>query len=208
MRVIAGKYKRARLCGPGPKNKNIRATYDRVRENVFNLLGDSVEGAAVLDLFGGSGSIGIEAASRGAESVLFVESSPEALRLIRRNIENLGLESRCRVVRADAVKFLHLSGERDRYDIIYADPPYRSDLFGKAAAAIEKNSRLAEGGTLVGEHGRPGGPPETDRIGRLEKTDTRKYGRTWLTLWKWAGDENQTRTTDAEGVHRAERDSR
>ncbi len=189
MRVIAGKFKRRPLSGPGPKNENIRATYDRVRENVFNLLGERVEEAAVLDLFAGTGSIGIEAISRGAASVVFVDHSHEALNLVRRNTARLGIGAQCRIIKADSVGFLQRRNNDGKFDIIYIDPPYRSDLFEKTAALTAANNWLAQGGIVIGEHGKPGRPPATDRAGALEKVDTRKYGRSWLTLWQWAGTE-------------------
>lgn len=191
MRVIAGKYKRAWLSGPGPDNESIRATYDRVRENVFNLIGARVEEAAVLDLFAGSGCIGIEAISRGAADVVFIDQGPEALKLIRKNTGRLGVGAQCSIIKADVLKFLKRPNKNRKFDLIYIDPPYRSDLFDKTLELIAKNDWLSEEGLVIGEHGKPGRPPEADRAGGLEKVDTRKYGRSWLTLWEWAGEEGQ-----------------
>ena len=128
MRVVAGTFKGRRLAAPA--GRRTRPTQDRVREALFSILGD-VEGARVLDLFAGSGALGIEALSRGAARCTFVEREQGAVAAIRRNLAALGVEAR--VVRGDALRFL--SGSRaGRYDLVFLDPPY--DFAGRMAAAI------------------------------------------------------------------------
>jgi 16S rRNA (guanine966-N2)-methyltransferase len=118
MRVVAGELRGRRLSAPA--GRATRPTSDRVREALFSMLG-TVEGARVLDLFAGSGALGIEALSRGAESAVFVDRQPGAVAAIRRNLSALGLEGAA-VHRRDAVAFLDAAGET--YDLIFVDPPY------------------------------------------------------------------------------------
>src|SRR3954454_22895544 len=118
MRIIAGEHRGARIFAP--KGQATRPTSDRVREAAFNLIGP-VDGASVLDLFAGSGAMGLEALSRGAASATFVENDREALRAIERNLEKLRLRS-ARVVPRDVLQALAM--ERNTYDLILCDPPY------------------------------------------------------------------------------------
>ncbi len=117
MRIVAGSRKGATIYAP--KGRDTRPTSDRVREAAFAILG-SVEGANVLDLFAGSGALGLEALSRGAASATFVESDPAAVKVIERNLEKLGLEGR--IVRSDVRR--HLARTDERYDVVFVDPPY------------------------------------------------------------------------------------
>jgi 16S rRNA (guanine966-N2)-methyltransferase len=122
MRVVAGTYKGRRLTAP--RGSSTRPTQDKVREAVFNLLGP-IEGARVLDLYAGSGALGVEALSRGAAAVTFVESDAAALRAIRSNLELVGAEEG-KVVRANVVSFLAQAARRgESWDLAFCDPPYR-----------------------------------------------------------------------------------
>ena len=121
MRIVAGSAKGARIFAP--KGRDTRPTSDRVREAVFAIVA-SVEGMTVLDLFAGSGALGLEALSRGAASATFVESDRAALEAIDRNLEKLGLQG-ARIVRGDAVEYLAKTS--DRYDVVFIDPPYEKD---------------------------------------------------------------------------------
>src|SRR2546422_3870030 len=121
MRVVAGTHKGQRLEAP---RRAVRPTADRVREALFSMLG-SVDGANVLDLYAGSGALGIEALSRGAASATFVDSDAAAVRAVRSNLERLGIDG-ARVVRADALAFLRgAAGRAERWDLVMCDPPYR-----------------------------------------------------------------------------------
>jgi 16S rRNA (guanine966-N2)-methyltransferase len=122
MRVVAGIYKGRRLAAP--RGRSTRPTADRVRESVFNLLGP-VEGARVLDLYAGSGALGIEALSRGAAAATFVDSDARAVSAVRANLERLEIEQ-ARVVRASAPSFLRSAARAgERWDLAFCDPPYR-----------------------------------------------------------------------------------
>jgi 16S rRNA (guanine966-N2)-methyltransferase len=119
VRVVAGEFRGRRIAAP--RGMRTRPTADRVREALFSMLGD-VSGARVLDLYAGSGALGIEALSRGAESALFVERDPRAVAAIERNLESLGLEQA--VLRQDAVRFL--ARAEGTFDLVFCDPPYDS----------------------------------------------------------------------------------
>ncbi len=181
MRVIGGAFKKARLYGPGPRNMSIRATYDRVRENVFNLLGD-VDGLSFLDLYAGSGGMGIEALSRGARRAVFVDHQPDAIRIIRKNIDTLGLNDRAEVVRADVQRYLHLPPQPERFDVVYIDPPYNSGLFEKTITLLGRGNMLTLDAVVIGEHG---AAPEAAEVGSFERKDVRRYGQTWITIWQY-----------------------
>jgi 16S rRNA (guanine966-N2)-methyltransferase len=124
VRVVAGEWRGHRLGAPA--GSSTRPTADRVREALFSLLG-SVEDLSVLDLFAGSGALGVEALSRGARDAVFVDSSPAALKAVRRNLERLGIgDSRAGVVRSDWRAFLRRAAARgEHWDLVFCDPPYR-----------------------------------------------------------------------------------
>ena len=144
MRVITGTARGRRL--KEPENAGIRPTTDQVKEAMFNICQYEVEGRRVLDLFGGTGQLGIEAASRGAAEVTIVDSGKAAIDLIRENIDRTGLE--IRVVRGDALGFLQRDGE---YDLIFLDPPYGSGLAEKALQMIKSFDKLSIGGIIICE---------------------------------------------------------
>ena len=125
---------------------DIRPTTDQVKEALFNIVQFDVEGRRVLDLFAGTGQLGIEALSRGAKSVTFVDESAEAIKIIKSNLEHCKLQGE--VVRSEAVSFLKRCG---KYDLIFLDPPYASDLMEKALESIIKFDILAEGGIIICE---------------------------------------------------------
>lgn len=145
MRIVAGSRKGARIFAP--RGRGTRPTSDRVREAVFAIIGE-IEGARVLDLFAGSGALGLEALSRGAASAVFVESSRDAVRTIERNLQKLGL-SGARIVRADAMRYLAKADER--YDLVFVDPPYELVESLRMPLASHLPRVLADGGLLVFE---------------------------------------------------------
>ena len=147
MRIIAGSRKGHTI--QAPKGLDTRPTSDRVRENVFNIVAPWVEGARVLDLYAGSGAMGLEALSRGAERAVFVESDPEAVRAIERNLDKLGLTG-ARVVRGDAVTGLgQEAGAGRKYDLVLADPPYTMTDYQPLSRYL--SGVLADDGLLVFE---------------------------------------------------------
>ncbi len=144
MRVITGKARGRRLNEP--KNMDIRPTTDKVKESIFNIVQFDIEGRRVLDLFAGTGQLGIEALSRGARSVTFVDESSEAARIVRSNLEHCDLTGE--VVRDDAVAFL---GRCGKYDIIFLDPPYKSGLMDTVLRKIIQFDILSDGGIIICE---------------------------------------------------------
>ena len=143
MRIVAGELKGRRLASPPRRSAAVRPTSDRVREAVFSILGD-IEGARALDLYCGTGALGIEAVSRGAAGATLVDTHTA---LARRNVTELGLGDRCEVVRSDARAYLRRA--RRAFDLIFCDPPYRlaDRLEGELDTLI--GNRLARGGRLI-----------------------------------------------------------
>jgi 16S rRNA (guanine966-N2)-methyltransferase len=153
MRVIAGIYKGRRL--KTLEGLSVRPTSDRLRETLFNILTPRIEGASFADICAGSGAIGIEALSRGARHVTFIESSLKAARIISENLRNCGISEDYRVINRDALRALkNLASEDARFDIIYFDPPYNSEIYTPVMWLIAKRDLLAEDGVLIVEHRR------------------------------------------------------
>ena len=144
MRVITGSARGRKL--KEPQGNAIRPTADAVKEAIFNICQFDVEGRRVLDLFGGTGQLGIEAKSRGAQQVDIVDCASDSIRLIRESVRLTGLE--IRVVQADALSFLKSCGS---YDLIFLDPPYDSGLAEKALEAIKAFDILSKGGIIICE---------------------------------------------------------
>jgi 16S rRNA (guanine966-N2)-methyltransferase len=153
MRVISGKYRGRRL--KGPDDWDIRPTGDRLKETLFNILGPGIAGAMVLDVFGGTGAVGIEALSRGAREVAFIESSPVAQRLILRNIQLCGIETGYRILQQDAFMALRaLARQGVRVDMAFFDPPYDWKPYRDLLAIIFDKRLLSDHGRAVIEHHR------------------------------------------------------
>ncbi len=146
MRVIAGKAKSIPLLAP--KGLQTRPTPDRIKETLFNMIHNDIPGCRFLDLFAGSGGIGIEALSRGARECIFVDQSREAISCIKGNLKKSRLEENARVISGDVLQILHrLSGE-GTFDYIFADPPYKAGLEEKLLDHLEE-ARLADENTIV-----------------------------------------------------------
>jgi 16S rRNA (guanine966-N2)-methyltransferase len=176
MRIIAGERKGHTIYAP--KGLDTRPTSDRVRENVFNIVAPWVEGARVLDLYAGSGAMGLEALSRGAAAVVFVESDVDAVRAIERNLDRLRLTG-ARVVRADATTGLAQETAAGRkYDLVLADPPYAMTDYDPLARQLAHV--LADDGLLVLESAARTEP----ELARLVVRTSRRYGSTRVTVFE------------------------
>lgn len=181
MRIIGGSRRGLKLAdlGEGDAAAHLRPTSDRVREAIFNLLinahGNPVAGARVLDLFAGTGALGLEALSRGAAEVTFVDDGATALGLIRANIAKMRAEGKTRVLRQDAVRLGPNPGSP--FGLVFLDPPYGKALGEAALAAARKGGWLAPGAMVVWEEGSAVTPPEGFR-----QVDQRKYGDSVVTL--------------------------
>lgn len=184
MRVIAGKYRSRNLQTlPGD---DTRPTYDRLRETLFNVLASAnvLEGAIFVDLFAGTGSIGIEALSRGASHVYFAESSRKAAQLIRTNLESLGIKEEADVFERSAVELLRfLSDSQIRPTVIFLDPPYKSQgAYGQVLRVISQSSVLAEAGIVIAEHEKRFDPGELE--GSLKRYRILNQGESSLSFYR------------------------
>ena len=167
-RIIAGRFRGRRL--ETPDNRDIRPTSERMREALFNILGPETRDATVLDLFAGTGAVGLEALSRGARSVIFVEHAAAACRIIEANIAKLGVGEACRVLRRDA---LWLPPARATIKLVFADPPYREDLLAPALIRLVSSGWVDRESTIIAELEAARPMPE---VTGLEVVDERRYG--------------------------------
>lgn len=193
MRVIAGSAKGRKLESvPGTSTRPIT---DRVKEALFNILGASIEGARFLDLFAGTGAVGIEALSRGAARAVFCERDRLALRTIGHNLQATGLANRARVVAGDAFRFLRNPGG-ERFDFVYIAPPQYKGIWIRALQAVDEGDVLAPGGiAIVQIH-----PKERQDVPlrRLRLFDERRYGSTLLLFYRLEeGEANGTEAAPA-----------
>ena len=183
MRVIAGEYKGRRLASVS--NADIRYTADRVKESLFSILRDSIVQSRFLDVFAGSGNIGIEAISRGAALTTFVEANPACARAISANLERLGLSPR-----PDWIKLLNMRMERAtryfqkhgaEFDIIFLDPPYLKDFVERTLKRLSTSGILLEDGQVIAEHHIKEVVPEV--VGNLQLTRQNVYGTVALSFY-------------------------
>ena len=180
MRIIGGTARGRRI--KAPKGSAIRPTADRVREALFNILAQDLSGHEVLDLFAGSGSLSLEALSRGAASALLVDESAQAAGLIRRNLEMLGFADRARIWSQPVGKALsRLTADGAAYDAVFLDPPYDHGWVEKALTMISQGRLLQAGGVAVAEHSVRDEVGE--RYGQLVRRDRRRYGDTVLSFF-------------------------
>jgi len=181
MKVIGGTLKGRNLFFL--KNKNIRPTKDIVREAVFDVLMGCVEGQKVLDLFAGTGSLGIEAASRGAEEVVFVESDYEAAKVIKKNLEQLSIAGICSIIRKNAEKALK-DLEDAEFGLILADPPYeyKGKRIADMMSSFAQYRIVKKGGIIVVEHERKNKIPAAEGFNFYKQKD---YGRSCVSYFRY-----------------------
>ncbi|QKV19211.1 16S rRNA (guanine(966)-N(2))-methyltransferase RsmD [Oricola thermophila] len=178
MRVVGGEFRGRTLASPKPGATDIRPTTDRTRESLFNILvhrwPEKLDGTRVLDLFAGTGAVGIEALSRGAAHVLFVEHSVQGRGLIRSNVETLALQGRTKLFRRDATRMGEI-GTMEPFDLVFADPPYGKGLAERALSALLDGGWLKPGALLVVEEAADAGfaPPQGFAL-----ADARDFGDT------------------------------
>ncbi|MCF0136864.1 MAG: 16S rRNA (guanine(966)-N(2))-methyltransferase RsmD [Oscillospiraceae bacterium] len=174
MRVITGKARGRKLREPA--NYDIRPTTDNVKESIFNIIQFDIEGRRALDLFAGTGQLGIECISRGAKEVTFVDQSRDAVALVKTNLKICGFEAR--VVNDDSIAFLKRGGS---YDLIILDPPYASELLDKSLEIINSVDILSEGGIIICESGREKPMPDMKPPYKCNKEYV--YGKVKLTTY-------------------------
>ena len=174
MRIVGGKY-RGRTLNEF-SGQNIRPTADKVRESLFNIIQFSVSGCSFLDLYCGTGAMGIEALSRGAGHVVFNDNSKDSINLLRKNLEKLKITEGYKISFSDALNYIEKSA--DNFDFIYIDPPYR---LGVGVKAVENSARiLKDCGMIILEDEKP----FVEDCEGLKVVDERKYGRVFLTFFK------------------------
>jgi 16S rRNA (guanine(966)-N(2))-methyltransferase RsmD len=178
MRVISGKARGVNL--KTPDGMQTRPTADRVKEALFSIINFDVPNTSVLDLFGGTGQLGIEALSRGAKNVVFVDESDKACTLIRENLRRTKMEEQGRVVRNDYLSFLRTTQES--FDIIFLDPPYAEVFLENALKCITEIDILHSGGIIVCE--RPVGKEIPWEYAGYQRSKDYKYGNTIITLYR------------------------
>lgn len=178
MRVITGKARGVAL--KTPEGLTTRPTADRVKEALFSIINFDIPNAAVLDLFGGTGQLGIEALSRGAKSAVFVDAGDAPCKLIKENLRRTKLESQGRVVRSDYLQYL--SSCREKFDIVFLDPPYAEVFLENSLKKLSEIDILQTNGIIVCE--RPLGKDLPWEIPGFTRSKDYKYGRTLLTLYR------------------------
>lgn len=178
MRIVAGSLGGRVLRAP--RGANTRPTSEKVREALFNVLGPPPDSLHVLDLFAGSGALGIEALSRGARGATFVERAAPALAALRDNLDQLGVRDRSQVLPVDVARFLQAPPPGPAWAWIFMDPPY-ADGAAAALAALPR-SRVTDDAVVVVEHAHRAPPP--DAAGFLVRTSVRRYGDTALSLYR------------------------
>jgi 16S rRNA (guanine966-N2)-methyltransferase len=189
MFIIAGLYRRQRLLSP--KGNLTRPTANRLREALFNICQHTIDGARFLDLFAGSGAMGLEALSRGAESATFVDSHQEAIRCIETNVAHLKVQDHAQILKGEVFAILKwLEKQRSSFDIIYADPPYHtpapsSSQFYSAQIIqwIDSHALLSSGGLLFIEEDYHA-QPQMDHLNSLKLLDSRRMGHSALQQYK------------------------
>jgi 16S rRNA (guanine(966)-N(2))-methyltransferase RsmD len=178
MRIIAGAFRGRRLHGP--KGDKVRPTIDRVREAIFSMLAPEIPDSRVLDLFAGTGAMGLEALSRGAALSVFVDQSADSVRLIRENIELCGAESKSRVIREPALSAIRrLASQNELFDIIFLDPPYGKGFIQETLEILEKVAQTDA--IVVAEHHVKDESPAT--LGPWIRDRERRYGDTLISIY-------------------------
>lgn len=179
MRVIGGEYKGRRL--DFPKDPAIRPATDRIKEMIFNVLGQDLDGWTVLDVFAGMGSIGIEAISRGAKKSVFIDDYKVAVSYIKKNLKNLGIQYRAEIIEKGALSALRdIRRREESFDVIFVDPPYNKGLIKNTLLLIDRSDILCPHGYLVMEHAKLEDIPDLKTLTLIR---TKKYGFTRVSFF-------------------------
>jgi len=179
VRIISGEKRGLQLVSP--HGKDVRPTHDKVREALFGRLQFSVPDTAFLDLFAGSGAVGIEALSRGAKHAVFCDKSDASLYVVRENIKKAGYMDKSTVVRGDYLRIIESFKNKYKFDIVFIDPPYASDYYLPALTALAENKVLNDGAIVVLESDN-----ELDfEIASFEIQKSKKYGKCYLSYLEY-----------------------
>ncbi len=184
MRVITGSARGCRLSTLS--GEDTRPTTDKVKEGLFSAIQFDIEGRRVLDLFAGSGQLGIESLSRGASGCVFVDRNPEATAVIKQNLQKTGLMALSQVVATDALSYLERP--KDRFDLVFLDPPYSADLL---LPTLQKVTRfINDGGIIVCESDEEANLP--DKVDRFTLDRVRRYGRIHVWIYRYVSTEEES----------------
>lgn len=183
MRIITGSRRGTRLTAL--EGEQVRPTTDRVKESLFNILQFQIEGRRFLDLFAGSGQIGLEALSRGAASAVFVDASKQSVAVVEKNIRATGLSQQAKVVLGDSIGYLRRC--RETFDVAFLDPPYRTGLLEQALELLP--GCMSPGGIIVCEHPTDEALPE--KVGAFSQVKSYRYGKILLTSYRRMGEDGQ-----------------
>jgi len=176
MRIITGRARGKKLVTL--EGKDVRPTSDKIKESLFNILQFNIEGRVFLDLFAGSGQIGLEAISRGAEKAVFVDSSKKSIAVIEQNVQHTGFTAESKVVNADSLMYIRHTAEK--FDVAYVDPPYKTGILQEVLPYVAE--AMNEGGIIVCEH--PVDEEVPEEIGEFAKLKDYKYGKIILTSYR------------------------
>jgi 16S rRNA (guanine966-N2)-methyltransferase len=183
MRITGGMIRGRRLAQI--KGTTIRPTSDRVRSSIFNILGQRLSDCTTLDLFAGTGSLGIESLSRGSEKAVFIDKSSKALEIIKKNLSICGYESRSVVIKDELPKGLarlHDFGF-SKFDLVFIDPPYKKEYIAPTIAKLIEEDLLAQNSRVVAESSTNANQPFPRKVHNLELSLTRSYGSTLIAVY-------------------------
>jgi 16S rRNA (guanine966-N2)-methyltransferase len=188
MRIISGASKGRKLATP--RGYALRPTSDRVKETIFNILGEEVEGKMVLDLFAGTGNLGIEALSRGAKRTCFVEKAKEALRMIQKNLLQCGFIGQAEIIPKEVNRAITLlEARKESFDLILMDPPYEKGWIQRTLVKLNNYNIYHEGSILVIEHSRH--EPLPQKTGQWSVVKQRKTGDTMISILQAGGNSQE-----------------
>lgn len=177
LRIIAGKLKERKLFSP--PGLDLRPTSDKVRESLFNILSDRIVGATFLDLYAGTGAIGIEALSRGAEAITFVENNPAHLPYLKKNIKLCTLDKSAALFETTVIHYLEKMTQP--FDLVFLDPPYNTQAFENLLPRLKQGDIIRSNGRLIFEHDRKRSIPQD--IGKIFFIKNYRYGETVLSFY-------------------------
>lgn len=178
MRIITGAYRGRRL--ETPRDFSVRPTSDKVKEAIFSMISQDIDEAMVLDLFAGTGSLGLEALSRGAKHCYFIDNERESVRMLKSNINHCKADNESTVFVGD-FKYA-MSRIKEPIDIAFLDPPYEGNILEEALLKVSQEGFMAPEGLVITEHGPKNSMP--DNIGSLEKIKEKKYGQVHVTIYR------------------------
>lgn len=179
MRIIAGEAKGRKLIAP--KNQDVRPTGDRVKESIFNMISPYINGAVVIDIFAGTGNLGLEAISRGAEKVYFVDNSLSSLDVVKKNISITGFSKQSTVIKSHYERAL--KDIPQKADLFFIDPPYNKGYVMDCVRCISLHEKISDGGVLVIEHNNEEVPDEFDGFSLIKR---KRYGITTISILRYS----------------------